>query len=211
MLALVAEPEASLLARPHFVPPSVMTATDIPYSFASIGLGMVSVTVNLSAAGKIQGIQVLRDIPSLTSPAEAAINQWTFSPGKLEGAPAPSSINISVIFNPTTLQTQNLNVPPPQPTPPPNPPGYLPPEISAASYASYPMNSIASGTVVLNVLIGESDQIREVLPLRPIAPLTSSAIATVNSWSINSGTISGKAVNSSLVIAFVFRPPNTSP
>jgi outer membrane biosynthesis protein TonB len=210
-LIFAAAPERSLFARPHFVPPSVLTATDIPYPFASIALGIVTVTVNLSATGQIQGMQVLRDIPSLTGPAEASINQWTFSPGKLDGTPVASSINISVIFNPATLQTQNLTVPPPQPAPPPNPPGYLPPEISAASYASYPMNSIATGTVVLSVLVGDSDQIRKVLPIRPVASLTSQAVATVNNWSFNSGTINGKSVNSSIVIAFVFRPPNASP
>jgi hypothetical protein len=197
---------------PKFISPVVVAAGDVPYPLASIASGMVTLTVNLDADGQFQGVQVLRDIPSLTDPAVAAVKQWTFSGGKLDGSPIPSSLNVSVVFNPAVLQTKTLSLQSVQPAPPPNPQGYLPAEISAASYATYPPNTVATGAVVLDVVIGESDQIRKVSTIRAVPSLTSHAIAAVNAWSFNSGTFQGRAINSDLIIAFVFRSPaNSSP
>jgi len=191
---------------PKFVPPAVVTAGDIPYPLASMASGVVTLTVNLDAAGQFENVQVLRDIPSLTDPAVTAIKTWTFTPGQLDGNPIPSSVNISVVFNPAVLQTHNLALPAIQPSPPPIPQGYLPPEISAASYATYPPNSVATGTVVLNVFVGESDQVK-VSTVRAVPSLTSQAIAAVKRWSFNAGTFQGKAIHSNLILAFVFRSP----
>lgn len=192
---------------PKFIPPILVTAGDIPYPIASIASGIVTLTVNLDAAGQLESVQVLRDIPSLTNSAVTSIRAWTFAPGRLDGSPVPSSINISVVFNPAVLQTPSLSLPSVQPAPPPNPEGYLPPEISVASYATYPPNSVAAGAVVLNVLVGESDQIQKVTTVRAIPSLTSQAITAVNRWNFNAGTFRGKAIHSNLIIAFVFRSP----
>jgi len=208
LLVVAASSSRSIFGRtPKFAPPAVMAAGDIPYPPASIASGVVTLTVNLDAAGKVESVQVLRDIASLTDPAVMAIKAWTFTPGKLDGSPVPSSINISVVFNPAVLQTHSLSLPAVQPSLPPNPPGYLPPEISAASYATYPPNGVATGAVVLSVLVGESDQVQKVSTVRAIPSLTSQAIAAVNRWSFNAGTFQGKAMHSSLIIAFVFRSP----
>lgn len=137
------------------------------------------------------------------------MKSWTFAPGKLEGKPVASSLNISMVFNPGTLQTQDLTLGPLQP-PPPNPPGYLPPEIATASYASYPVNSVAAGTVVLDVTIGKSEEIKKMVPIRPVPSLTSAAISAVKKWTINAATFHGKSITSKLIIAFVFRPPTAS-
>jgi TonB family protein len=209
LLLLLALARAGLLfARsPKFVAPTVTAASDIPYPPASLASGVVTVTVNLDASGQLQGARVLRDIPSLTDPAVTAIKRWTFAPGTLEGSPIPSSLNVHVVFNPAALQTKNLNLPSVQPAPPPNPQGYLPPEISQATYATYPPNSVATGAVVLEVIVGDSDQVRKVSVIRSVSSLTSPAITAVKSWSFNSGTYEGKAIDSNVIIAFVFRLP----
>jgi len=208
LLVVATSSSTSIFARtPKFAPPAVLAAGDIPYPLASIASGVVTLTVNLDAAGKVENVQVLRDIASLTAPAVTAIKAWRFTPGKLDGSPVPSSISISVVFNPAVLQTHSLSLPAVQPSLPPNPPGYLPPEISAASYATYPPNSVATGAVILTVFVGESDQVQKVSTVRAIPSLTSQAIAAVNRWSFNAGTFQGKAIHSSLIIAFVFRSP----
>jgi len=204
-------PTTSLFARtPKFIPPVLVAAGDIPYPFASVASGIVTLTVNLNAAGQFQNVQVLRDIPSLTDPAVTAIKHWTFAPAKLDGNLVASSLNVSVVFNPAVLQTKALALPAVQPAPPSIPQGYLPAELSAVSFATYPPNSVATGAVVLDVVVGESDQIRRVSTIRDIPTLTSPAIAAVNGWSFNSATFQGKAINSNVIIAFVFRSPNVS-
>jgi outer membrane biosynthesis protein TonB len=191
----------------HFVPPDVVTAGEIPYPPDSIASGIVTLSIDLDAAGQIRNVQVLRDIPSLTDPSISAVKSWTFTPGKLEGKPVASSLNVSVVFNPGNLQTHDFTLAPLQPTPPPNPPGYLPPEIAAASYANYPMNSVAMGTVVLDATISKSGEIKRLLPIPSVPSLTSPAINAVKSWTLNAATFHGKAITSKLIIAFVFRPP----
>jgi hypothetical protein len=194
----------------HFVPPDVATVSDIPYSPDSAASGIVTLSINLDAGGQVQNVQVLRDIPSLTDPAVTAVKSWTFVPGKLEHNAVPSSLNVSVVFNPGNLQNQTLTLGPVQPTPPPNPPGYLPPEIAAASYATYPINSVAMGSVVFDVSVSKSDEIKNVVPIHSVPSLTLPATSALKSWTINTGTFQGKAINSKLVIAFVFRPPTTT-
>jgi outer membrane biosynthesis protein TonB len=209
MLAL---PRASsIFARsPKFVPPTVTAAGDIPYPLASLASGIVTVTVNLDATGQVQSVRVLRDVPSLTDPTVRAIKRWTFAPGTLEGSSIPSSLNVQAVFNPATLQTKNLNLPSVQPAPPPNPQGYLPPEVSQATYATYPPNSVATGAVVLDVIVGDSDQIRKVSTIRSVPSLTSQAMTAVKNWSFNSGTYQGKAIDCNVIVAFVFRSPAMS-
>jgi outer membrane biosynthesis protein TonB len=194
----------------NFVPPDVLTAGEIVYPPDSLGSGIVTLSINLDEAGQIQNVQVLRDIPSLTDPAVAAVKSWTFTPGKLDGKPVASSLNVSVVFNPGNPQTHDLDLAPLQPTPTPNPPGYLPPEIAAASYAIYPINSVATGTVVLDATIGKSGEIKKLFPIRPVPSLTSAAISAVKKWTINAATFHGKAITSTLIIAFVFRPPTVT-
>jgi TonB family protein len=208
LAALAATPTDPTFADDlHFVPPDVVTAGEIPYPPDSIASGIVTLSIDLDAAGQIRNVQVLRDIPSLTDPAVSAVKNWTFTPGKLEGKPIASSLNVSVVFNPGNLQTHDLTLAPLQPTPPPNPPGYLPPEIAAASYANYPMNSVATGTVVLDASIGKSGEIKRLVQIRSVPSLTSPAINVVKSWTLNAATFNGKAITSKLIIAFVFRPP----
>ena len=208
LAALVVTPTEPVVADDlHFVPPDVVTAGEIRYPPDSIASGIVTLSIDLDAAGQIRNVQVLRDIPSLTDPAVLAVKSWTFTPGKLEGKPVASSLNASVVFNPGTLQTHDLTLAPLQPTAPPNPPGCLPPEIATASYANYPMNSVATGTVVLDATIGKSGEIKRLLPIRSVPSLTSPAISAVKTWTLKAGTFHGKAITSKLIIACVFRPP----
>jgi hypothetical protein len=153
-------------------------------------------------------VQVIRDIPGLTAAVVNAVNTWTFTPGKLDGNPVPSTINVQVIFNPGGLQSQNLQVQVGGPTPPPNPPGYLAPEMSQVFYAVYPPNSVAAGTVVLDLVIDKYSNVKKVTPIRSVPSLTPSAIAAVKSWTVNPATLNEKKLNANLIVAFVFRPPH---
>jgi TonB family protein len=211
LVALAVTPTEPVLAVDlDFVSPDVVTAGEILYPPDSIASGIVTLSINLDEAGEIQNVQVLRGIPSLTEPAVTAVKSWTFAPGKLEGKPVASSLNVSVVFSPGNLQTHDLTLAPLQPTPQPNPPGYISPEIAAASYANYPMNSVAIGTVVLDATIGKSGEIKKLVPIRAVPSLTSAAISAVKKWTINAATYNGKAITSKLIIAFVFRPPTAT-
>jgi|SRR5580658_6022375 hypothetical protein len=65
---------------------------------------------------------------------------------------------------------------------PPNPVGYLPPELPQVSYAVYPPTSIATGTVVLDLLIDQYSEVKSVTPIRPLPSVTEAAIAARKTW-----------------------------
>lgn len=197
-------------ANPHFVPPNITAATDIPYPVENVASGLVSLSVNLTPGGQVQNVQVVRDIPGLTALAIDAVNMWTFTPAKLDGKPVPSTINVQIVFNPTTLQNQNLPVQAGAPTPPPSPSGYSPPQISQVSFAAYPSNSVGARTIVLDLLIDRYSEVKKVTPILAMSSFTGSAIAAVKKWNVNPATLNGKKLDANLVVAFVFRSPSSS-
>ena len=116
-------------------------------------------------------------------------------------------MNVEVVFNPGNSLNQSMTVPPVAPTPPPFPAGYLPAEVAVGSFASYPVNSVAVGTVVLDVTVSKDGTLKNVAVIRDVPSLTSGAMAAVKRWTINPATFNGKAIISKLVVAFVFRSP----
>jgi Gram-negative bacterial TonB protein C-terminal len=191
----------------HFDPPDITAASEIPYPIENVASGLVSISLNLSAAGQVQDVQVIRGIPGLTELVISIVKAWTFVPGKLDGKPVPSTMNVQVVFNPGVPQNQQLQVQPGNLVTPPNPPGYITPEIAAASYAVYPANSLATGAVVLDVSINKYSEVKKPTPIRPVPSLTSAAIAAVKTWTVNPATFNEKKLDAKVVVAFVFRSP----
>jgi hypothetical protein len=205
-VALFGVPQTELSGRDRFVPPSLIKASDIPYPVEVIASGLVTLSANLSVTGQPPTVQVLRDIPGLTSVASSIVTTWTYAPGKLDGNPTPSTINIEIVFNPSVTLNQNLQVQPVAPAPPPFPAGYLPPEVAVASFASSPATSAGWGAVVLDVTIDKYGSVKKVDTIRDVPSLTPEAIDTLKQWTINPAKFNGKAIESKLVVAFVFRP-----
>ena len=197
-------------AGSHFEPPDITMASDIPYPVDSIASGLVSLVVELNETGRVQNVQVVRGISSLTAIAVQAVNTWSFSPGKLDGVAVPSTINVQVIFNPGALQDRSLPLPPRAAATPPLPAGYVPPQMADASYAVYPPNSVATGTVVLGLLVNKYSIVKNVTPIRLVPSLTEAALAAVKNWTINPATLNEKKLSATVVVAFVFRSPTSS-
>lgn len=210
LLFYAAATQTKISATSHFVPPDITSATDIAYPINNIASGLVSLQVGLTAAGQVENVLAVRDIPGLTARAISAVTSWTFTAGKLDGQAVESTINVHVVFNPGTPQIQNLQLTPGAPVPQPNPPGYLPPTLSQISYAVYPPNSIAQGAVVLDLHIDKSGQIKKITTIRAIPSLTAAAISAAKTWSINPAKLNDKPQDAKLVIAFVFRSPTIS-
>src|SRR5580692_7073247 len=106
---------------PHFVPPDVIYASDIPYAAATAAAGVVTLAVNLDEGANIVNVQVLRDIPALTSPALVAVRGWTYAPASLDGQHVRSSLLVNVVFDPAYLQLNNVPLAPAEPFQPPDP------------------------------------------------------------------------------------------
>jgi hypothetical protein len=192
-----------------FVPAKVTSAGGITFPANSATTGIVTLAVNLDAMGNQQNIDVLRDLPSLTSVALAAIKTWIFAPAKLDGQPEPSTVATSVVFNPFNpggVGSQSLSIPLLPATAGANSP-YTSPQILAASFATFPVNSISSGAVVLEVSIGSTGGVTKVHTISGAKPFKTQALAALKSWRFGPATFQSNPVPSDIIIAFVFPSP----
>jgi TonB family protein len=90
-------------------------------------------------------------------------------------------------------------------------PRYEPPQVISAVDAAYPINSVAFGTVVLDVELSATGKIDRVAVVRDIPPLTDSAEQAVKQWKFKPARLEGRAVASSLPVAFIFVRPDLWP
>jgi len=90
------------------------------------------------------------------------------------------------------------------------PPRFAPAEIVSAADAYYPVNSVAFGTVVLQVTIGPSGKPEQVRVARDIPSLTPEALRAVKKWKFRPATLDGKPVRSVIAVAFTFVSPYRS-
>ena len=63
---------------PKYEPPKIISTADASYPINSIASGAVVLEVDLNGRGSIDSVKVLRDVPSLTAPAVAAVKKWKF-------------------------------------------------------------------------------------------------------------------------------------
>lgn len=90
-------------------------------------------------------------------------------------------------------------------------PKFVPPEILRTADAAYPVNSVAFGTVVLEVHLDTSGEIQSVRVARDIASLTQPALEAIKHWRFKAATLDGKPVASVLPVAFIFVRPDLYP
>ena len=189
-----------------FTAANISSATDIPFPPNSIAVGVVTLSLSLDASGKIQNIEVQRDVPSLTSVVQDAVKTWTFTPARYKGSPIPSSLSVSAVFQPNQLTTApNGGMILAPPNAPPTVDRYVPPQITAASFAAYPANSVGQGTVILDVTIDKSGNVAGVRPVKRVASLTAAAIAAVKTWQFSAASDHNVPATGRLIVAFVFR------
>jgi hypothetical protein len=86
-----------------------------------------------------------------------------------------------------------------------------PPSVLAVTEAVYPLESVASGTVVLEISLDDVAKITNIRVVRGIASLTEPAERSVRQWTFEAAKLDGKPVSSKIVVAFSFVPPNVGP
>lgn len=77
------------------------------YPINSIAEGVVILELRIASNGTMEALTVVRDIPSLTEAARAAVRLWNFSPARALGEPVPGTLIAVISF-------QRPFVPPPK-------------------------------------------------------------------------------------------------
>ena len=79
-------------------------------------------------------------------------------------------------------------------------------EIVSGTDIAYPANSIAVGTVVLEVTVDEKGTVEGVRPIREIQSLTETAVESVKKWRFKPALLNGQPTRSRTVVAVTFNP-----
>ena len=96
-------------------------------------------------------------------------------------------------------------------TPHPNAPSFEAAKLISATDLSYPVQSIAVGTVVLEITVNEKGAVEDVRPIREIQSLTETALHAVKQWHFKPAILDGQTVRSRATVAVVFNSVATYP
>lgn len=190
-----------------FSPPDVTAATDIAFPMDAAKAGMVAFLVGLDVSGNVQQWQVLQDTPPLTTAARQGVNNWTFKTAMANGSGVAANFPVYVVFNPynpggTSLTGGGPRVPAAVPS---NLGNFMPPQVRMASYAFYPPNTQAQGTVTLSVNVDKSGHVGKITVVHGVHPLIEAATEAVKQWGFQPAMRSGETAAGRLCVAFVFQ------
>jgi len=200
----------SALAQDSFEPAEVISATDVQYPNGSVANGVVVVDVSLDSKGDITGVDVLRDIASLTPVAISSVKAWKFNPAFAEGRPQASEVRVVFAFRPHALMAAPPSFAPvltKRDSSPDEKSGYIPAGIVAGPHPQYPINAAALGAVVVQVRVNALGKIEQVKAIRDFYPFTQFALSAARKWQFQAATLDGKPIPSNVAIAFVFSAP----
>jgi outer membrane biosynthesis protein TonB len=84
---------------------------------------------------------------------------------------------------------------------------FSPPRVLQVTYPRYPIQSVAQGTVVLELTVSAVGKIEAIKTVRDIASLTPEALDAMKGWKFDHAVFNAKPVPSTVVVAFLFRRP----
>jgi len=194
-------------SRGTFVPPRATYATDLNYPVESSTAGLVSLSVGLDRDGHIVSSETLRDLPALTARSLISVNNWTFTPATLDGKQTESVIAVDILFNPRNVASAPVHLDAPMRPARQMIPDYVPVQVESAVFAANPADTLTSGPVVLDVLVGASGRVQNASAIYGSPPLTGAAISAVEQWRFIPAHFRGASFPATVAVVFVFRPP----
>jgi len=204
----------TLRVKPPFQPAESLSVTDIPVPILCAADGTVVLDALITETGKVQQVEVRRDIACLTQHAVHVVEDWKFSPATFAGKAIASRMPVAVTFHPATFAGNAIALGMPLPLPALIPQSEAaihaelqPAEVTRDAFPKYPYNTVVAGSVVLEVTLSATGKAQEAKVLRDLPPLTEEAKAVVGDWRFTPATFNGNPVRSKIVLAFVFRPP----
>jgi TonB family protein len=195
-------------AQEIYKSPEVASAGDayVPYQVVLDGLFVLDVF--LDGEGAVQGIDALRDPGAMLGAAKTAVRQWKFQSASREGRSAPSRMTVSFLYRPPNYGNAAA-VPPKQfsPVVPTEHNNYVPIGVLSFAYPAYPVNSVAWGSVVVQVTVDNSGEVKGVDFLHGTDVFNNFVSDALKKWRFQAATLDGKSITSKTVIAFAFQPP----
>jgi TonB family protein len=187
----------------------------VPYQVVVDGLFILDVSLNDD--GTVREIRALRDPGAMLGAAKISVDGWKFQPASREDKSIPSRMTVSFVYRPPSYG--NAGAFPPRdfsPVLPPNQPerskhgNYVPVGVLSFAYPEYPVNGVAWGSVVVQLTVDSSGDVRDVDFLHKMAGFDSLVADALKKWKFQAATFNGNPTTSKTVIAFVFQSPSSN-
>src|ERR1700747_2977099 len=156
-------------AQQTYKPPEVASAGDVYVPYQVVLDGLFVLDVSLDADGTIQKIDALRDPGAMLGAAKTSVRQWKFQPASKESRATPSRITVSFVYCPSNYSIGSPVPPkrfspvvPPNQSEPSEHSNYVPVGVLSFAYPEYPVNSVASGSVVVQFTVNSSGHVEGV-------------------------------------------------
>lgn len=207
MASLVAP--ASAARAQAYQPAEVASAGDVYVPYAFVADGFFVLDARVGADGALEGIDALRDPGAMPSAAKDRMREWKFRPGREDGKAIASRITVGFLYPPTSYSTavQRADYAAELPGDKQESRGYRPVGILASAYPAYPVNSVAWGSVVIQVTVDGSGGVKGVEFLHRMDVFDQFALEALKKWRFRAATLNGRAVEAKTVIGFAFQPP----
>jgi TonB family protein len=201
-------------AQPSYKPARVVSARDayVPFQVMIDGFFVFDVLVNND--GTVERIDALRNPGAMPGAAKTSISSWKFQPASQAEEPAPSRMTVSFVYRPPNYGNAAAVAPKAfAPVLPPDQPetsehrNYTPVGILSFAYPAYPVNSVAWGSVVVQVTVDDSGDVKAVEFLHGMAGFNNLVSDALKAWHFQAATFNGKPIKSKAVVAFIFQPP----
>jgi len=207
------------LARPTFAqqtykPPEVASSGAVFSPNQPVVDGLFVLFVSLDADGRLYETENFGDPGAIGVAAKASVLlEWKFRPAFKDGYEVPSRMTLSFLYRP---QRYTKRVPP-KGFSPVLPHGqlesaqdkYVPVGILSFAYPKYPVNSVFSGSVVVQVTVDSAGDVKGVEFLDGMPNFNNLVSVALKRWRFQAATFNGKPITSKTVIAFAFQPPHS--
>jgi Gram-negative bacterial TonB protein C-terminal len=197
-----------------FKPAQVTSVTDAYLPYQVVYDGFVVLEVFLDGDGAIVETKALRDPGTMVPAAVASVSAWKFRPAEVAGHTLPSAMTAVFVYRPRDNGPAPI-VPPKDFKPVLAQPtahsekdlDYVPAGIVSVVYPDYPVNSVAWGSVVVQIAVSPEGKTDIPQVLYGMAPFKDLTLKALRKWRFQPATLGGKAVLSQLTVAFIFQIP----
>src|SRR5258706_4974374 len=163
-------------AQRNYKPARVTSAGDAYVPFQVMIDGFFVFDVLLNDDGTVERIDALRNPGAMPGAAKISISSWKFRPASKNEEPAPSRMTVSFVYRPpnygnaaAVAPTNFSAVLPPGQSDSSERSGYVPVGILAFAYPAYPVNRLAWGSVVVQLTVDGSGDVKGVEFLHGLA------------------------------------------
>jgi hypothetical protein len=156
-------------AQPNYKAARVTSSGDAYIPFQVMIDGFFVFDVHVNDDGTVERIDALRNPGAMPGAAKTSISSWKFQSASKNQQPVPSRMTVSFVYRPPNYGNAAAVapkafarvVPPDQPESPEHG-NYVPVGIVSFAYPAYPVNSVAWGSVVVQLTVDDSGDVKAV-------------------------------------------------